>query len=291
VRIHLFGRFAIECDGLPVVSAEVSKAQALFCYLILNRARPQSREALAERFWSELPPPQSRKHLRQALWHLNQVFSGPSMCQDNHLLHVSTEWVEIDPEADLWIDVAAFERAMSSVQGIPGGQLDGRQMHTLRDATTLYQGELLEGCYEDWCLFEKERLHNLYLSGLDKLMDYCEVHEAYEAALDYGTLILRHERARESTHRRMMRLYYRSGDRTAALRQYQRCVETLKNELGVEPGPSTVALFEQIREDRLPGRETSTPTIECLRRMQAALAAMQVEVQQQIRSLERQILQ
>jgi DNA-binding SARP family transcriptional activator len=50
-----------------------------------------------------------------------------------------------------------------------------------------------------------------------------EVDGDYPRALRHGTARLRSETAHERTHRRMMRLYHRLGDRTAALRQYQSC--------------------------------------------------------------------
>ena len=56
----------------------------------------------------------------------------------------------------------------------------------------------------------------------------------------------------ERTHRRMVRIYYKSGERTAALRQYERCVEALNDELGVEPARETVELYEQICNDQEP---------------------------------------
>ncbi len=89
----------------------------------------------------------------------------------------------------------------------------------------------------------------------DKLMEYCEKRQEYERALLYGVRILRHEPARERTHRSLMRLLYMSGDRTAALRQYERCVAALRAELEVEPGRPTRALCEQIRVDELPGQD------------------------------------
>ena len=55
----------------------------------------------------------------------------------------------------------------------------------------------------------------------------------YEAGQNYGSIILGFDRARESTHRHLMQLYYLAGDRTGALRQYERCARALDAELGV----------------------------------------------------------
>src|SRR5690606_12515409 len=51
---------------------------------------------------------------------------------------------------------------------------------------------------------------------------------------------------REEAHRLLMRLLAESGQRSAALAQYEVCVRILDEELGVEPDDETVALYEQI---------------------------------------------
>jgi DNA-binding SARP family transcriptional activator len=86
---------------------------------------------------------------------------------------------------------------------------------------------------------------------LDKLMGYCDAHHRYPQAVAYGHRILQHDPAREITHQRLMRLHYRAGDRTTALRQYERCAQALNRELGLAPAAGTVALRDQIRADRL----------------------------------------
>jgi DNA-binding SARP family transcriptional activator len=51
-----------------------------------------------------------------------------------------------------------------------------------------------------------------------------------------------------------MRLLARSGQRSAALRQYETCRHTLADELGVEPHEETTALYERIGTAGAPGR-------------------------------------
>jgi DNA-binding SARP family transcriptional activator len=46
-----------------------------------------------------------------------------------------------------------------------------------------------------------------------------------------------------------MRAYYMAGDRTMALRQYERCAAALAEELGVAPSTQTLMLYEQRKTD------------------------------------------
>ena len=251
LEVKLFGKFTARRSGQVLKGLDPRKVQELFCYLLLYRERPHHREILADLLWDNSPTARSRKCLRQVLWQLQSVLNSQANGFEERLLLVEPDWVQFDPAADLWLDVAVFEEAFAVVQGVPGQKLDAQQAQTLHGAVQLYHGDLLEGWYQDWCVGERERLQQMYLGMLDKLIDYCQAHQDYETGVACGVRGLRCDRARERTHRRLMRLYYFSGDRTAALRQYERCVAALKQELGVAPAKRTAALYELIRADQL----------------------------------------
>ena len=96
----------------------------------------------------------------------------------------------------------------------------------------------------------RERLQNLYLGTLDKLMDHCETHHEVESGLSFGAQILALDRDRECTYQRLMRLYYQAGDRTGAVRQFSRCSEALQTELGIAPSKKTRRILEMIQADQ-----------------------------------------
>jgi DNA-binding SARP family transcriptional activator len=216
------------------------------------------------------------------------------------LLVIEGDWVRVNSEADCWFDVSEFEQSYQTAHGTAGRDLDGDRAAMLEKAVTLYRGELLEGCYDDWCLFERERLQNVYLIMLDKLMSYSEAVGDYEGGIDYGARILSCDRAREHAHRRLMRIYYLAGDRTAALRQYGRCAAALEEELAVKPSRRTSELFEQIRSDRLEGnvppaasgqyQTASAAQISAalgrLRQVKTALVSFHRQIKQDIQALE-----
>jgi DNA-binding SARP family transcriptional activator len=284
--VRLFGRFCAQCGEQTLDGLEANKTQELLSYLLIHRDRPQPRELLADVLWTDSPGSQSKKHLRQVLWHLNSALSAHVDDDGSSLLLVDAEWIRVNPAADLWLDVSAFEQAFTRVQGVAGSALDPLQSQMLRDAVVLYRGDLLEGCYQDWCLLERERLRTRYLTGLDKLMDCCESVGDFETALDYGSRILSYDQARECTHRRLMRLHYLAGDRTAALRQYERCAEILRLELAVEPAASTVALHQQIRQGRLARPVSSSQLLSRLQHIQILLGDVQHQLQGEIQALQ-----
>jgi adenylate cyclase len=240
LELALLGDIEIRHGGTPVTQHIVGKTLALLCYLAVT-GRPHTRSALAGLLWGGMPESKARGNLSKALSTLRRCFG------EN--LIITRQTVSFEREGDCWLDVQAFEAAVSGVD-----------IERLQEAVGLYQGDFMEGFYlrdalefEHWLLAQRARLHELALKALHTLA----VHIAEEGAagrataIDYTARLLRLEPWREEAHRRMMRLLALHGQRGAALAQYETCCQVLADELGVEPGPETTALYEQIRDGEL----------------------------------------
>lgn len=301
LRVYLFGKFCVRRNEQVLDGFDARKVQELFCYLLLHRDHSLPRETLASILWPDTTTVQSKKSLRQALWQLQSALGSHNESVSDRVLLVEPEWIRLNSEADFWLDIAVLENAFQLVQKVPGHKLDTQQAQILQDAVQLYQGPLLEGWYQDWCLYERERLQSMYLAMLDKLMGYCEVRRDYETGLLYGMRIMCYDRARERTHRRLMRLHYLNGDRAAALRQFEQCAAALEEELNVSASKGTVALHEQILADQLEEpRPILAPAeisleisefllpgiLNRLLQLQAALSDLQTQVGQSIQVVE-----
>jgi DNA-binding SARP family transcriptional activator len=297
VEAYLFGQFRIRCGDHDWRGPEGCKAKELLCYLMINRAARHNREQLVSILWGDAATLQSKKHLRQVLWQLQSSCETSLKEANGSLLLISPDWIQINPEIELWTDVASFEQAYGCLRS--ERELNERCVDALRGAAQIYRGDLLEGWYQDWCLCERERLQNMYLNMLDKLIGHCETTGAYEVGLDYCSHILHIDPARERAHQQTMRLYYLSGDRTSALRQFDRCLRALKKELDVRPTRRTLALYEQIRADRLDyaSTEAAQPVeasaatlpdaLSRLKQFQSILADLQRALQEEIQIFER----
>jgi DNA-binding SARP family transcriptional activator len=251
VRISLFGKFVLQAGERQILAFESRKVDELFCYLLLYREKPHPRETLADLLWGETTTSQSKNYLRKAIWQLQTALEELLCSEDERLILADGDWVQINPEFNLRLDVSELEKAFHDSRGILGRDLDDHAIRAIQEALAFYRGDLLEGWFPDWCLYERERLQHVYLALLDKLMDYCEAHGQYENGLAYGEVILRYDRARERTHRRLMRLFCLAGERTLALRQYEKCARALQEELAVQPSSRTRLLFERIRADEI----------------------------------------
>jgi len=242
VSIRLFGKFSLHCADEELLARASGRAKEIFGYLAVNRCTPVSREFLAGLISRDASSKKSRKSVRQALWNLRAALVGANGADARHILRISDGSVELLTE-DVWLDLAEFERAAVDAK---------RWAH----AVELYRGDLLQGWYQDWCLEERERLRQIYLETLDALVAACESQRDVNAGVAYAIRALHADPARECTHRALMRLYCLSGDRAAAVRQYEQCEKILRSELGIEPDDETKALYRSIRSGH---RQPPTP--------------------------------
>ena len=239
LNIVLLGGFQGRVDASAPLTLPTRKSQALLAFLALPPGRSHPREKLASLLWGGMREPQARRGLRQSLFTLRKAVDA-----EPPALLIDGESVALNP-ASVDVDVVEFERHVA--EGTPAA---------LERAATLYRGELLEGLalqeapFEEWLLAERERLRELVLEALAKLLRHQRTTEATEAALRTGLRLLALDPLQEPVHRTVMRLYVQLGRRPSALRQYQICVGILQRELSVEPETTTKQLYQEILRQR-----------------------------------------
>src|SRR5262249_25892031 len=128
----------------------------------------------------------------------------------------------------------------------PPANQPGQRIERLRATVDLYRGDFLEECYDDWALYERERLREQYLSALQMLLAHDQEQRAYDLALQHALRLIQADPLREEVHRALMRVYYLLGREADAIRAFEQCRDALMNDLGVEPEPETLSLYDEI---------------------------------------------
>jgi DNA-binding SARP family transcriptional activator len=244
LTVRLLGRFDLRLLDGTRCDLGSHKAEELFAFLVLRRGRPCGRDYAADLLWED-GSAQSRKYLRQALWQVNRGLAAAHL---ENLLSADHEWLQLSHKG-LNVDMITVEEVNQHSLGQMGRGFLAETAAAVESAALLYEGGLMEGWPGTWLADERERCRAVFLVLAEKLCDYYESRNEVEATLAWGERILAAEPAHERTHERSMRVLYQAGDRTGALRQFQRCAAALSRELGVAPSSWTVALMERIRAD------------------------------------------
>jgi DNA-binding SARP family transcriptional activator len=235
LTISTLGGLSIRRGDEPVTGLASRKVEALLVYLACTD-RPRPREVLAEMLWEERSQSQSLANLRVVLSSLRKHLAP--------YVTITRDTVALNPDAAVWLDAAELEQKLSA------GQVE--------EAVALYRGDFMAGFYvrgapgfEDWAAIERERLRQLVLGALNDLVAYHLDVGDYAAGIRHANRLLELDSLPEQAHRHMMRLLAYSGQRGAALEQYENCRRLLQRELAVEPMPETTDLYEQIQAGTL----------------------------------------
>ncbi len=246
LSVRLLGGFALERDGIVVALPPTPKSRLLLVYLVLNRDRLIHRETVCATLWPEDTAAVARKALRTALWRIRCAIEGEGgegghIYADAYQLGFRGTW-------PVWVDLWAFEDAIAATDIKADDALDEADAANLTCAVHLYRGDCAAGLYDDWLTIEQERLHNAHLSLVERIFAYHARHQNWLQAIAWAERALALDPLREHLHRAVMACHLSMGDRPSALRQYARCENALRDELGIAPMAETAAMRDSLIE-------------------------------------------
>jgi DNA-binding SARP family transcriptional activator len=246
LSIQLFGSFAVYFDSVLVSSLQSPRLQELLAYLLIYRYTPQYRAPLAYLLWPDSNEVQARTNLRNLLHQLKRAFPDA-----DHYIHQDGQTIQWNAGSEYELDVERFEQAAAAAEIKP--QIEPQEyQNALKAAINAYAGDLFLVNYSNWMIGERECFQNTYTRVLEALIHSLETQMEYDQAIDYAQRLLRHAPLYESAYGVLLRLQGLNGDRAGAVRTYLACREALAQHLGVEPGPATCQMYEDLFKLKLP---------------------------------------
>jgi len=258
LSLSLLGPFQVMLGGEPVTGFATDKVRALLAYLAVEAEHPHRREALAGLLWPDWPEDSARNSLRQALFQLRQALGDRDA--NAPFLLVDRKTVQFNLASDHGLDVETFTTLLLACQAHSHNSLESCELCTQRlgRAAELYKGDFLaefflddSAPFEEWALLKREWLRRQALETFSHLANHYEQRGEYKQAYRYAWRQVEMDPLREEAHRKLMRALALSGQRSAALAQYETCRQALAEDLGVEPADETTALYERIRDGEL----------------------------------------
>jgi DNA-binding SARP family transcriptional activator/predicted ATPase len=241
MRISLFGNLRISFAGRLVTAVNTNRLHSLIAYLILHGDTPQPRERLAFMLWPASSESQARTNLRQLLHHLKRAL--PTECNVLETNHFAVRWRQDVPCA---IDIVEFQAAISEADSARMKNDRAREIQSLTTAAQLYEDDLLPALYDDWLTPLREDYRRRIAEVLHRQATLFEEQKEYAAAIPCAERLVALDALSESHHQLLIRLHAANHDRSSALRAYHQCMRVLRREMGVDPGPATLELFERI---------------------------------------------
>jgi DNA-binding SARP family transcriptional activator len=193
------------------------QAQRVLAYLAVAR-RPQPRQTLAERLWTDVSSDRSHASLRTALWRIRQ--GGADLIRSNRNL------VDLHPsvDVDLHRTVAEAHRLIS-----------GDRATAFDQRADFLRADLLPDWDEDWVLVEREQLRQLRLHALEALSALEREAGRLAYAIHTAQAAVAGEPLRESAWAALIEAHLSEGNVGEAQRDLDRFSVLLWKELRIRP--------------------------------------------------------
>ncbi len=265
-QLSTLGPFALTSKNGQAISVRGSKVRALLVLLAVEPAVSQRRDALMAILWPELSQETAQSNLRQTLYRLRQAVPYAAAHADQSentavpLLLTDRSSVQINPAADINVDVVSFRRLILEIRTHDHQRLQDCDhcRDRLLTAVRLYRDNFLADLYladsyqfENWAGSWRTELQQDMLLALD---DLCQIYlesGQFEKAEPLARRQLQLDPLRESAQRQLMLLLAQSGRKAEALAQFDLCRRYLAKEMGTTPAAETIALFERIQSGEL----------------------------------------
>ena len=232
LTIQFFGKPQIHVDGMPLESLVSQKARAALFYLAAHRGMI-SRSQLAGLLWSDMEESAARANLRVVISKLKAELA--------EFLVINRREIGLDPAKNLPFSIDQF-----------------LQSDDFREVVNIYSGSFLHGfdledgsLFSDWVGAQRARCQQKAIDAYVRLAtDGIKLERFQQAIADLRQLLLL-DPWREEAHRQLMLVYAQTGNRGAALSQFEKCAQALRQGLDIEPSAETNALYERIKQEEI----------------------------------------
>jgi len=248
VQIRCFGCFELSRHGVAVQRWRRRSAERLLKFLLVNGRRVH-RDVLLDMLWPDVPNNSSIRGLRVTLHALRRAVAQVAPGSEPiDLIRAEGDTYVLNTQG-LWIDSDVFDEHYSAGLRFERLHRIDAAVREYTAAEALYRDDfLVEDLYEDWTVLPREELKDKYLLILTRLSQFSMAAMDLDGCIRRSHALLAKEPCREDAYLRLMQCYARLGQRGSALRWYQICERTLRQELDVAPSDETRRLSREIAE-------------------------------------------
>ncbi|GAA1867572.1 BTAD domain-containing putative transcriptional regulator [Asanoa iriomotensis] len=237
MEFRLLGSLEVQADGRRLVVGGV-RSQLVLVGLLLAAGRTVSVDELVELVWDTEPPTTARKQLQTVVSRLRRLFAT----HPGAVLSTDPAGYRLDVDRAR-TDLGRFTTGLATARAlVTGGDLTGAAA-AFRAALALWRGPALVGLPGQAVALHAHRLDELRLAALEECGEVeLRLGRHRQVLPELQTLAGAHP-LRERITGLLMRALAADGRHAEAITVYHERAATLRDELGVEPGPELRAVY------------------------------------------------
>lgn len=236
IRACTLGDFRIALGNRELTASawKRKKARDLFKILLVNYKRAVTAEELVDLLWAGEPPSNAQNVVWNAISTTRLLLEpGLGHKMPSSFIRTIDRSYTLDFGENAHIDFVVFRSHIAEAQR---NNDPAQRAAMLKRAIDLYKGDFLpEDRAEEWTLFERESLRELWISALYQLAEYATQQGDNDTAVQYAEALLSADQLHLETWELLLRLYQRSHRQEEQQRTEQRCIAIFVRETGAPP--------------------------------------------------------
>lgn len=239
IYCRMFGNFCVTVNKKEIF-LPYSKAQGLFCYLLLNKQ--DNRDHISELFWADKEEGNAKKNLRNAIYKINKSFNVQV------LISPQKSVIMLNPDIQIEADVYKFMSEKNEID--------------------VFKGEFLQGfCpknaenFEIWLLEIRENLKCTYIERLNMKIEKELKNNNYDIIEKYSKLLIKIDEFNENAYIYLLKSYKNQGKYNIAIETYNNVKKLFKDELSITLDDKILNIVNEVI-DLMNTRESNKKTDE-----------------------------
>lgn len=233
IRFEMLGSFSYSAR-----KKAGKKTLSFLQYLIMNHARNISTEELIEVFWTENNSSDPANALRNMLFKIRNLLKDmfPRQADLLQTLQGCYGW---NPGIRIELDTEQFERLCLEARKCSGNAC----LAYLRQAVSLYKGDLLMGNDSEWITVPRQYYRTLYLDACKALLPLLETEEEWMEMAAVSSQAYQADPYMEDFTAHLMRAFVAMGQPEQAVDRYEIFRKRILKELGIAPSERIEQLY------------------------------------------------
>lgn len=245
-EVMCLGRFRLCHAGRDLTLCSSRRGQSILKYLLASTGYAASTETLIECFWPQTDPAAGLRSLQVAIHTLRRSLRGFGPNGSDETVMFSDNCYFLNPALSIVQDVDRFRAAYKRGQRAANTGQWAEARRAFEDACTLYTGDFLTDCYEEWVSSHRLALQDMRLTLLSQLGPLYSQEKEWERAISCYRQILTVDCYREDIYRQLMRCYAACGRQADIKCTYRACQECLRRDLHLAPASETTLLYQRL---------------------------------------------
>lgn len=241
LSVRALGRFQLERAGGKGKQIR-GKPLELLQVLIAHGCRDVPAARVTDVLWPDADGDAAHRVLDTTLYRLRRLIG------DDNIVRLRNGAVSLDTKS-CWVDALAVESLLRRIgRALAEGASPDAPGELFARLKAIYRGPFLVNSDAPWAVHYRETLSVRVARGVAGIGEHEMRREQWELAADCYAFCIEADPVDEALYQQLMRCYAELNQASRALSVYRRCVQSMRQELQMEPSRQIRSLAESLRE-------------------------------------------